>query len=283
MVISGRILVLALSVTLLSACQISENPENKEPSYKDELVIYSGVTMVRPLKKLADEFSAQHHIKVTIHQGASGFLYQTLKKEQQGDIYFPGSQSYRTNNLADGFMKEYVFVGYNRIAMVVAKGNPKNLSDDLNQLTNPDLSVVLVPPNAGSIGRSSKALLDKVHLTTRIYDNVTYFTTDSSRLITAIIKGDADVALNWYAAGKWPEALEFVDLIALDPKLAIPKRLELNLLKFSKKPELARSFMKYVSSEHGLQTFHQYGFLTDKELQQAKLKASKFYQVKEQS
>jgi len=213
---SLRLTLFFLSLLTLTGCQTHFEPTSSEPEYDSEITIYSGVTMIRPLKQLADEFSAKHNVKVNIHQGASGFLYRTLKKEPQGDIYFPGSNTYRTKSLKDGLISEYVFVGYNRIAMIVAKGNPKKLTADLRQLTNLEYSVVLVPPNAGSIGRSCKRMLDQQGLTNDIYDNVTYFTTDSSRLVKSIVKGDADIALNWYAASKWPEVKDYVDSIQLD-------------------------------------------------------------------
>jgi molybdate transport system substrate-binding protein len=164
-------------------------------------------------------------------------------------------------------LTDHVLVGYNRLSFEVLKGNPKNLTDDLNQLTNPQLSVVLSSPESGSVGKNAKKLLDSVGITEAVYQNVTYFTTDSHRIYTAIKNGDADVALNWYATTQWPDHKPYVDAILLPETLSKPKRLELNLLSFSKHPDLAKAFMAYASSEHGLQVFADYGFFTPSELQ----------------
>ena len=260
-----RSLLLLFSFVFISGCEQSPLSSAKpEP----QLTIYSGITMVKPLMILTKEFEKQHNISIEIKQGASGYLYNTLKVERSGDIYFPGSDSYRIKNKAEGLLTDYVLVGYNRLALEVLKGNPKNLTADLNQLTNPQLSVVLSSPESGSVGKNAKMLLDSVGITQAVYQNVTYFTTDSHRIYTAIKNGDADIALNWYATTQWPDHKPYVDAILLPENLAKPKRLELNLLSFSKNLELAKAFMAFASSEHGLQVFADYGFFTPSELQE---------------
>ena len=260
-------IILFSAVTFLLGCSPSETPSSREQNI--DLIIYSGITMVRPLNVLVKEFEAKNNVNIEIKQGATGYLYKTIKAEQKGDIFFPGSDSYRIKNQADGLLKDYVFVGYNRLALVIAKGNPKGLSNELTQLINPEYSVVLSAPESGAVGRAAKALLDQQGLTKEVYDNVTYFTTDSHRIFNAIQNGDADVAINWYATTKWPETEDYMDAILLPEDIAKPKRLELNLLSFSKKPGLAMQFMQYASSKHGLETFAQYGFLTEQELKTA--------------
>ena len=96
-----------------------------------------------------------------------------------------------------------------------------------------------------------------------------YFTTDSHRIFRAIELRHADIALNWYATTKWPETEDVMDAILLPEEIAPSKKLELNLLSFSKNPDLAIAFMNYASGKHGLETFASYGFLTEQELSTA--------------
>ncbi|WP_321325074.1 molybdate ABC transporter substrate-binding protein [Thiomicrorhabdus sp.] len=262
-----RTVILLVVVTLISSCSSSDSPTSEKQ--KVDLIIYSGITMVRPLNELVREFEAKNNVNIELKQGASGYLYKAIKTEHKGDIFFPGSNSYRLKNKHDGFLKDHVFVGYNRLAIVVAKGNPKHITNDLKQLTNPDYSVVLSAPESGAVGKNAKAVLDKQGLTGEVYDNVTFFTTDSHRIFNAIKDGQADIALNWFATTKWPETEDYMDAILLPESIAKPKRLELNLLSFSSNPELAKKFMAFASSKHGLETFAEYGFLTNQELTQA--------------
>ena len=52
-----------------------------------------------------------------------------------------------------------------------------------------------------------------------------------------------------------------MDVIDLDPEQAKPKKLLLNLLSFSKHPEIARRFMEVAASEQGQAIMRKYGFL----------------------
>jgi len=259
------IFITILASSLLLGCASDTQTEQNQQA---DLTIYSGLTMLQPLTILAKEFEEQHKVKIEIKRGASGYLYETLKHKQDADIFFPGSDSYRLKNLDDKIWKDHVLVGYNRLALMVPKGNPKRLSDDLKQLTDNNLSVVIASPVSGAVGGNSKKLLDQAGITKDVYMNVTYFTSDSLGLFNAIKKGHADITLNWYAVAKWPNPKAYMDAIPLAPEIAPPKKLELNLMTTSKNPELALKFMQYASSEKGLKTFAEYGFLTDLELTQ---------------
>nr|WP_172959735.1 substrate-binding domain-containing protein [Thiomicrorhabdus aquaedulcis] len=148
---------------LLSGCN-NPNENNQQTvassthNHPTPLKVFSGITMVKPLQKIATEFEQRTGIKVEIQQGATGLIYKTLVMDRQGDVFFPGSERLRLRDQdhPDNIFGEHVFVGYNRLAIMVPKGNPKNLSNDLHQLTNPNLSVVLATVNSGTVGQESK-------------------------------------------------------------------------------------------------------------------------------
>lgn len=74
-------------------------------------------------------------------------------------------------------------------------------------------------------------------------------------------KSEADAILNWRAVGYFPENAKTIDVVDLDPKLAKPQALLLNLLTFSKSPDLARKFMRYAAASEGQAIFRKHGFL----------------------
>lgn len=263
--IGGTFLLFALLLSIGLRAEILATEPQVSVDKRPDLIIYSGITMIHPLKVLADAFEKEHHVNIQINQGASGFLFETINKRRSGDIYFPGSDSYRKLGEKDGIITDHVFVGFNRVALVVPKGNPKKLTNDLNQLTRPDLSVVLSSPTSGAIGKAGDKILKQAGIAQKVYKNVTYFTTDSHRLAYALKSGQADVVINWYAVTKWPENRNFMTAIPLAPKNQTIKKLELNLLSFSKHPKLAKQFMHYAASREGVKVFHQYGFFTDQE------------------
>ncbi|WP_173292284.1 molybdate ABC transporter substrate-binding protein [Thiosulfativibrio zosterae] len=251
----------------LSACD--QSSEDKTAQNKPELLLYCGITMVPPLKKMAEAFEANTGIKVIITQGGSQDLYEALKFSQKGDLYLPGSTAYYDKNKADGFFTQRAFLGFNRMALVVAKGNPKNLTADLAQLTDTKLSVILCDPKSGSVGQATQKLLKKVGLEEAAYKNATYIATDSRRINEAFKHQEADISINWQATTTWEANQPYVQAIELPDDLAQPRRLEISGLSFSKHPAEAQQFMDFAASAAGLKIMKDYGFFNEAEWQAA--------------
>ncbi len=243
-----------LMVLQMSACKEKEKPE---------LLFYIGITMVKPINELVVEFEEEHNCKIDIIQGGSQDLYDSLKNSQQGDLYMPGSYSYRKENLGDGLLLDAVLVGYNKAALMVAEGNPLGFTSDLSQLSDKSNRVVIGNSESGSVGNETKKVLAQYGNYDAVVDNVIYMTADSRKLTEAIADGDADICINWYATSVWDENKDFVDAITIDEAYAQKKMLILNLTSCSKYPELTKDFMAFASSEHGKEVFEKYGFLEE--------------------
>ena len=166
---------------------------------KNELLFYVGITMVKPVKELATNFEKANNCTIKILQGGSQDLYDSAKSSQVGDLYLPGSSSYRDKFIKDGLLLDGKFVGYNKLSLVVKKGNPKNVNASLEELTNEELNVVLGSEQSGSVGLASKNVLTKFGLYERAMSNAVSLVPDSRNLINAIKNGNADLILNWHA------------------------------------------------------------------------------------
>ncbi|WP_128986077.1 substrate-binding domain-containing protein [Arcobacter cloacae] len=239
---------------------------NSYGNNKEELIFYVGITMVKPIDLLAKEFEKEFNCRIKILQGGSQDLYNSIKSSKIGDLYLPGSLSYRTNNLDDGLLLDGQFVGFNKLSFIVKKGNPKNIKSSLDELTNEDLSVVLGNDQSGSVGLATKKLLKKFNLYEKAIMNATFLATDSRNLISAIKENKADLTLNWHATIFWDGNKEFAEAILLDENLSSKSKLVINLLKTSKNPLLAKKFMDFASSQRGRDVFKDFGFLNENEL-----------------
>jgi molybdate transport system substrate-binding protein len=248
--------IVALLALILVACG-SEQQEASKP----ELLIYCGITMAHPIQEIASIVEREKGVKILVNQGGSEDLYKSLAASRKGDLYLPGSASYRERHLEEGLLGDFVHVGYNQAAMIVNNGNPKKLTNDLNQLTRKDIGVVIGNAKTGSIGRETKRILDAVGIYQEVLENSVFLTTDSRNLNRAIRDGEADVIMNWRATAFFEENRDLMEIIDLDPKLAKPKKLLINQLTFSKYPEIARYFMDYAASPKGQEIFRKYGFI----------------------
>ena len=254
---SSRLLLLPLLVLLVSGCQ---NPESAET--RRELLIYCGVTMCRPVQELAKIIEQEKNCTIKISKQGAGSLFNSIKANQVGDLYLPSSESYIESLIAQGLIKETVTVGYDRIALIVQKGNPLQITPEVRNLTDKRYRVVLGSAESGSIGRETELVLSRLAIYHQALDNALYLTSDANGMVRALTDKSADLVLNWYATSLWEENRPYMDGLLLDDDVAPPHRLVLGLLTFSSFPDIARRFMELAASPQGQEIFARYGFLS---------------------
>ncbi len=226
-----------------------------------ELLIYCGITIVRPITELATSFEQKEKVKVRISQGGSEDLYQSAKKSRLGDLYLPGEPSYHAKYLSEGLFGENRLVGYNQISLFVPKGNPHKVKPDLNELLRKDLTLILGNVESGSVGQETKRVLDIAKIYPKAVSQAAVMMPDSRAINLALKRGEGNIALNWRATAFFPDNAPHIDAIDLDPKIAKPQALLLIQLSFSKQPALAQKFMNFAASPEGQAVFRKYGFL----------------------
>ena len=229
---------------------------------KPTLLFYCGITMVKPMVEISKIIEKKHNCTIKIVQGGSLDLYRSLTYSKQGDLYLPGSDSYRKAHLKDGLLLDGEYIGFNKVAIFVRKGNPLKIKN-LDSVINENIAVILCDPKSGSIGKATKKLLAKYKgedFFYDAYDLAVELGSDSRNLNKAIIDKRADMSINWRATAFWDENKNFIDIVDIDSRYAPRKKLVLNLLKFSKYPKIAKAFMKFASSPDGIKIMKKYGF-----------------------
>jgi len=224
-----------------------------------QLLIYCGITMIKPISEIAEIIEKQEDCKILITKGGSGNLLKSIKVNGVGDLYLPGSDSYIKTCLEEGLVSDTAHVGYNKAALMVQKGNPKGFNSDLDNLKDPRNYVVIGNPDSGSVGKETKKILDKKGIFKDVAENARKLTTDSKDLVTVIRNKEADLVINWYATSTWKENKSHVDAIPIDERFAKKKKLVMGLLKTSRNPEIAGKFMAYAASSKGREIFNRYG------------------------
>lgn len=216
--------------------------------------------MVQPVREIADMIQQQENCIVKIIQNGSGSLYRSIQINQQGDLYFPGSEPYIQRGIKENLITETVYIASNRVALMVAKNNPLQISADLRQLITPSYSIVLGAPDSGSIGHETKEILTRAGIYEQAISRALYLSNDSKALSNAISQNDADITMNWYAVSMWPHNKPLMDALLLSDEIAPPHKLILGLLSFSSQPEIAHRFMELAGSPEGKAIFAEYGF-----------------------
>ncbi len=246
--------VVAGTVWFSPGCSDSDNPAQQK-----ELLIYCGITMIKPMSEIARIIEKQENCKIIITKGGSGNLLKSIRVNKVGDLYLPGSDSYIKTSIKEKLVVDTVFVGYNKAAIMVQKGNPKGITAKLDNLTSKDYYVVIGNPDSGSIGRETKKILDKKGIFEKAQDNARAITTDSKDLVLVLKRKEADIVINWYATSTWDENVSYMDVLPIDEQYAAKKKLVIGLLTTSKYPEIAGKFMEYAGSDKGRAIFNKYG------------------------
>ena len=230
---------------------------------RPELLLYCGITMVRPMTEIAQSFENREN---SIAQGGSEDLFQSAKKSGAGDWYLPGEPSYYQKHVKEGLFDEHATVGYNQMALMVQKGNPKGVKPDVRELLRKDLTAIIGNAESGSVGLEAKRILDEAGIYPKVVKASAFLAPDSRSLVNAMKKGEADVTLSWRAVGFFQDNASKLDMIDLDAKVAKPQALLLIQLKTSKHPDLAKRFMTYTSGDEGQAVFRRHGFLDSKKM-----------------
>jgi molybdate transport system substrate-binding protein len=229
---------------------------------KPVLLFYCGITMVKPMVEISKIIEKKYNCEIKIIQGGSEDLYQSLSYSKKGDLYLPGSDSYRIKHLKDGYFLDNKYIGFNQAAIFVQKGNPKHLKG-LDDLVNEDISSILCNPKSGSIGKMTKKILYAYkgeEFFEDAYDITLEIGTDSRNINKAIISKRVDIAINWRATKFWKENNKDIDLIPIDKKYAPKKKLVLNILSFSKLKVIEQSLLKLACSSECITIMKKYGF-----------------------
>jgi len=232
---------------------------------KDELLFYCGITMVKPMHKIANIIEKKYDVKIKIIQGGSGDLYDSLKASQKGDLYLPGSDSYIKKHLKEGLLGYRKYVGYNQIALFVAPNNPKNVKC-LKDLIREDLNIALGNPDTCSMGRASIKVLKSYggeEFLENVEDNIIVYAADSRDFNEMLKSKKIDTGLNWKATASFPENRGKISVIEINEKYAPKKKLVLTMLTFSKHKEIAKAFIDFASSKEGEKIMKNYGFLDE--------------------
>ncbi|MEA3332675.1 MAG: substrate-binding domain-containing protein, partial [Pseudomonadota bacterium] len=159
-----------ITLALFSGCSEEPKPQTKE------LLVYCGITMVQPIIEIAKIIEAQEKCRIEILKGGSGHLLKTIIDNQVGDMFLPGSASFMDQARQEKIVKNTVVVGYNQAALMVQKGNPLQITPNLESLTDPRYAVVIANPESCSIGRESRRILENLNLYQNTLCNAIYMT-----------------------------------------------------------------------------------------------------------
>jgi len=230
---------------------------------KPKLLFYCGATMVRPMLDIAKVIEEQYHCKISIIQGGSRDLFESLKIAKKGDLFLLGNSDYIDKYDKEGYFGYRKCVGYNQLAIFVQKGNPYHVKS-LDDLTRKDLLVSIGNPETSSMGIDAEETLMRYkgkEFLQKIQYNIASYAADSRDMNHMFAIAQTELGLNWIATSYFQKNKAFIDVIPIFELYAPPKELIITVLKYSKYPNIAKAFVEYTTSLEGQKIMKKYGFM----------------------
>ncbi|TLX76876.1 molybdate ABC transporter substrate-binding protein [Labilibacter sediminis] len=259
-----RIILYVLLILFFSAsCKKTKKSSSIDTSSQDkEILIYCENAMVPALMELKTKFETNLNCKIKLHNDCSQNLSSLIRYSLKGDIYFPASRAgfLKLKSNQSPFIIDSVFVGYNPLVVMTAKGNPSGYNGDFSTLAQKKHAVIIANPETSSLGHDTRILLKKNGLYDDVILNVVALSTDSRGLVKSLKNKEAQLVVNWKCDIYNNGNIEYAEVFPIPEIDQSPSEIYAGILSTSNHPQLARQFLDYAIGEEGISIFRKYGF-----------------------
>jgi molybdate transport system substrate-binding protein len=217
------------------------------------LLIYAGAGLSDAVLAAGEAFTKATGAKVESSFGGSGVLLSTLKTANEGrvlkgDLFMPGSVAYVKQAEELGLIASIDPVAWFVPVIIVQLGNPKGIKS-LQDLTRCRLA--RGNPDACQVGRLTVKLFKKNGIDAEAVKAATVFESMTVNELGTIVGvgNNADAAIVWDATAAQHAAK--TDIVKIPFKDNIISAVSVGLMKTSQDPEVARAFIRFLTSPEG--------------------------------
>jgi len=192
-----------------------------------------------------------------------------LKITLTPDVYTAGERGIEDLKMK-GWFDETAAYAKNRLAIMVCKGNPKNIHS-LEDLGRPEIRVSMQNPQWGGIGRNIVRAYNKVggreleeRIMVRKVEIGTTFLADIHHRQTPIriMRGESDAGPVWYTEAHFQKMIgNPIDMVEIPEKDNIVETYLAGKLKSAPHREAASDFFQFLKGEKARSIYKNYGFL----------------------
>lgn len=253
-------LIIGLSVIAIASLVALLLLGDKRPEPGSRLMIYCAAGIQAPMDAVVAQYEAAYGTSIQMQYAGSGTLLSNLQLEKRGDLYIAADSSYIDIAREKELVAEVLPIAYQKPVILVAKGNPKNIVG-VQDLRREELRVSLANPEAASVGKLTKKLLEQAGLWEEVEANVQnngVFKPTVNDIANDVKIGAVDAAIVWDATAMQYADLEMVSFPEGDASV---EQVSCAVLQYSAQPTAALHFARYLNAlDKGQQAFVQAGF-----------------------
>ncbi len=221
------------------------------------LLVFCAAGIKPPVEAVVREYEQAFGVRVQLQYGGSGTLLSNIRVADAGDLFLAADESYMKSARDYGLLAETIPLARQRPVIAVAKGNPKNIRT-LDDLRRPDVRVAVANPDAASIGRTVRALLQQTGQWAALEPLITVFKPTVNDVANDVKIGSVDAGIVWDATARQYPGLESVTVPLFD---TATETITIGVLKRSREPAAALRFARYLGArDKGLKLFGQFQY-----------------------
>ena len=238
-------------LTVFAAASLTETLQQIQPMY----------AKVAPNVSLTFDFDSSGTLKTQIQQGADVDVFISAAQLQMDQLDITAPSSVNTDKLDFVNSSTRVNLLSNRVALVVPKGNPKNITsfqDLADHLQKGDILMAMGNSDV-PVGQYTQNILKYFNLNEQQLATAGEITYGSNvkEVTTQVSEASVDVGVV-YATDAFSAGLDIVDYATTD--MAGQVIYPAAVMKKSKNPDAAAAFLKYLATDEAMTVFKSVGF-----------------------
>lgn len=258
------ILLIVVLAGGIAGCQRGPG-STRDSQEQPTLLLFCGAGIQSPVSEIVEEFNNSHKCSIEVDYAGSEVLLSRIKLKEKGDLYMPGDQSYVDIAAEAGMIESSIVACYFVPAILVAKGNPKNIIS-LHDLTRSGIRLGLGDANACAIGRQSRKIFARNNIPwVDVERNLAFQSMTVNELGIQIQTGSLDAVIVWDAVAN--QYLDQGELVDIPLEQNVISTVPVGVLKFSRHKALARQFAEFAASDPGRSIFRKHHYRVDSPLE----------------
>jgi molybdate transport system substrate-binding protein len=255
---SKTLLATLVCLTLsLAACGSSD--EQTGGTGNTELKVFAASSLTAAFTQIGSDFDAANPgTTVTFNFGSSGDLAASIESEGTADVFASASGTYMDEVSDKVGITGRVDFAQNKLVIITPPDNSANITS-LKDLANPGVQVVLAAEGV-PVGDYARQALDTAGISKAVLANVVSNEEDDASVVAKITAGEGDAAIV-YVSDVTSAVAPQVTAVTIPDAINVVATYPIAVVSTSTDPDIAQTFVTYVTGSEGEATLADFGFL----------------------
>jgi molybdate transport system substrate-binding protein len=223
------------------------------PKSGTTITVHAASSLTEVFSAVGKRFEAKHPgAKVSFDFGASSALVRQVLDGAPGEVIATADETTMTKLVTPGLVAKPTVFARNRLAIVVAKGNPKSVKTPAD-LSNSSLAVIVAAPEV-PVGRYAVEMFAKAGVAV----SPKSLEESAKAVVTKVGLGEADAGVVFITDAK--AAANRLDTVEIPVAVNVAATYPIALLNTATGSKTANEFVAFVLSDAGRAVLAEFGF-----------------------